>query len=214
VAASVARDEIGSAPHSFEKTSLAATPCTLRLEEPDPSVQLLTPHVTHQVPRGGFQHQPRGASQMASHPVGPSASGSRFPKTRLRVSSPLTRGDFRRSDSQPRSCDGQVHTHCSFAYTYPTPFRLTRTRLPCRGEQPNPATAQTFRRPRGLLRAQHGRCFFPTSATGSRHEHPSNRPTLACGSSPQPTITRATGSCDSPADSARKPGTTEDRVGG
>jgi len=97
--------------------------------------------------------------------------------------------------------------------TYPAPFRLTRTRLPCRGEQPTLATAQTLRRPRGHLRTQHGRCFSPTSATGSRHEHPPNRPTLAHGSSPQPTTACATGDHDFSADLARRPGTTRNRVG-
>lgn len=160
-------------------TSLAVTLCAFRLGEPDPSAQLLSPHVAHWVPRGGFQLQPRDAFRMASHLVSPNAPGSRFPKTFLGISETWTRGDFGRFDSQPHGCDGQSHTHCSFARTYPAPFRLTRTRLPCRGEQPTLATVQTLRRPRGHLRTQHGRCFSPTSATGSRHEHPPNRPTLA-----------------------------------
>lgn len=182
--------------------ALAVTPCALRLGEPDPSAQLLTPHVAQRVPRGGLQLQPRGAFRMASHLVSPTAPGSRFPETLLGVPDPWTRGDFRRFDSQPRGCDGQSHTHCSFACTYPAPFRPARTRLPCRGRQPTLATTQTLRRPRGLLRTQRGRCFSPTSATGSRHEHPPNRPTLARGSSPRPTTTRATGTCDLSIDSA------------
>jgi hypothetical protein len=142
---------------------------------------------------------------MASHPVRPSTPGSRFPKTFLGIFDPWTRSDFRRFDSQPRGHDRQSHTHCSFARTYLAPVRLTRTRLPCRGMRPTRATAQTLRRPRGHLRFQHGRCFSPTSATGPRHEHPPNRPTLAHGSSPQPTTARATDSCGLLADSAPRP---------
>lgn len=138
---------------------------------------------------------------MASHPLSPNAPGSRFPRTQLRVFSSLTQGDFRRFDPQPHGCGRQPHTHCSFARGHLTPFRLTRTRQPCRGQQPSLATTQTLREPFGYLRTQRGRCFFPTSATGSRHEYPPNRPTLARGSSPQPTRTRATGACGSPADS-------------
>lgn len=118
--------------------------------------------------------------RLGSRPPGP-----RPPAPRLRVTGTSAQDASSRFDPRPRGRGGRAHTHCSFARASPAPFRPIRTGPLRQGGPPSPAIARFCRRPRGHRHPSRERCFSPTRATDSRHEHSYHRPTPVRGSSPR-----------------------------
>ena len=151
------------------------TPCALRLREPDPMPRSLTSSVAAAVlTRGLHPSRSPPATRLASRDPLPAAARTRPAPARFRRVSLLIQDAFLRSrSSTSRSRETPRTFTCRSRARRLAPFRSSRGGVALSGcDASAPRYLTSSRSASRLASIAGGRCFSPTSASDSRHEHP------------------------------------------